>query len=105
MSSTTISAQDHAAFEAYAFRAIALIEKRQLMGEQEDSPMTEEILGMHLELIKIMNGVFNKTKMKRREEWLRRFGYRMVQGLIAHGAVYLVIKVLPDHGYRRAFCR
>jgi hypothetical protein len=66
MSNPTLSTQDHAAFEAYASRAIALVEKRKLMGEREDSPLTQEILAMHLELIKIMNGVFKQVKDEER---------------------------------------
>src|SRR5277367_6846969 len=105
MSNPFLSSQDYAAFEAYASRAIALAEKKQLMGEQEGSTMMEEILAMHLELIEIMNGIFHKTAMKRENEQLKRYGYLLVQTFSAQGIVWAAIKVLTDHGYLRAFCR
>jgi hypothetical protein len=42
---------------------------------------------MHLELIKIMRGVFNKMKMKREKERLKRYGYLMVQLFFTQGIV------------------
>jgi hypothetical protein len=99
MSSPIISSQDYAAYQSYISRTIAVLEKIELMREREYSPITEEILDIHFELLKLMSGVLGKTAMKGKREQLKYYGWFVLRAFLCQLSAYKAIKFLRRHGF------